>query len=136
MFRHKMDLTLKVCILPFTEYEFYKVDHIEKLSSQIATKEYRTYFNESLLKCMCNIIHKTQRIENLDEIILLFEKFYSKAELNKVHNNITEYYLNLLSKITKSFISHRNGKIALKYWESSGEEDFIGPYKGLNKIAL
>ncbi|WP_236900473.1 hypothetical protein [Clostridium estertheticum] len=131
-----MDLTLKVCILPFTEYEFYRVDHIEKLSKKIVIKEYREYFNDSLLKCMYNIIHKKQRVENLDEIILLFDKFYPKVELNNSHNNITEYYLNLLSKITKSFISHRNGRIALKYWESSGEEDFIGPYKGINKIAL
>lgn len=135
MFRHKMDLTLKVCVMPFIEYEFYEKDYIEELSNKVIIEEYKDYLHDILLKKAYSVINRSQRINNLDEINLLFNKFYSRKELVST-NNITEFYIYLLSKLSKSLITHRNGRIALKYWESDGEEDFIGPYKGINKVAL
>jgi len=135
MFSHKMDLTLKVCLFPFTEYEFYSTDFIEELSKKKDIELYRKYFHDDFLNKIYEIINKTQKIHNLDEVSLLFDMFYARQKLINV-NCITEFYMNLLSKLSKSFICHRNGRIALKYWESDGEEDFLGPYRGLNKIAL
>lgn len=135
MFSDKMDLTLKICLFPFTEYEFYLMDHIEELSKKKDIEVYKKYFYNDFLNRIYEIINRTQKIHNLDEIILLFDMFYPRSKLMKI-NCITEFYMNLLSRLTKSFICHRNGRIALKYWESDGEKDFIGPYKGLNKIAL
>lgn len=130
-----MDLTLTICTMPFTQYEFYKKDHIEELIAQRRCGEYRSYFKNELSKDLYSIVSKQQRIHNLDEINLLFDKFYSGIKLSKEQSSV-KFYRNLLSKLAKSFICHRNGRIALKYWESDGEEDFIGPYRGLNKIAL
>jgi len=123
--------------MPFTEFEFYKKDYIKELSQKVDNIEYKRYFAK-VMNCTYGIINKTQRVYNLDEINLLFEKFYPQTRLVKSSSNsqITCYYMNLLSKITKSFICHRNGKIAMKYWESNGEEDLIGPYKGINKVIL
>lgn len=135
MFSHKMDLTLKVCLFPFTEYEFYLTDYIEELSKKKDMEEYRKYFYNDFLNKIYVIINRTQQVHNLDEINLLFDMFYPRSKLLKT-NCITEFYMGLLSRLTKSFMCHRNGKIALKYWKSDGEEDFIGPYRGLNKIAL
>ncbi|MCB2300273.1 amidohydrolase family protein [Clostridium tagluense] len=135
MFRNKMDIMLKLIVMPFTEYDFYEKDYIEELSNKELIEEYKLYLNNVLFKKVYNIINKTQRINNLDEINLLFNKFYSRTELIK-ENNITSFYMWFISKLSKSLISHRNGRIALKYWESDGEEDFIGPYKGINKVAL
>lgn len=135
MFRHKMDLMIKACIMPLSEYEFYKVDHIENLIKKEEIEEYNKYLNTQFLECIYRIISRTKRIYNLDEIDLLIKKFYPKTELNK-SGSANVCYMTMLSKLSKSFISHRNGRIALKYWECSEDEGFIGPYKGLNKIAL
>lgn len=135
MLRYKMDLMLKACIMPISEYEFYKKDYMEELKSKTDIEEYKEYFNKTFMKAAYGMINKTNRIYNLDEINLLFDKFYPKIELNK-SKSISMYYMRLLSKMSKCFICHRNGRIALKYWECEGEEDLIGPYKGLNKIVL
>lgn len=135
MFRHKMELTLKICTMPFTEYEFYKKDYLEELLNKTDIEEYKDYLKYNLLKNIYTMINRSQRINNLDEVNLLFNKFYTRNDLLS-SGNINRFYMNFLSKMCKSLITHRNGRVALKYWESDGEEDFIGPYKGINKVAL
>lgn len=79
------------------------------------------------------IINSRCSIYNYDEIDLLIRKYHKDKKLYK-HNEIL-YYYELLSKISKSFISHRDGKIILKYWESKSD-NFLDEYNGLNKIAM
>ncbi|XZL26515.1 hypothetical protein ACSXAG_06505 [Clostridium perfringens] len=135
MFKYKMELTLKICIMPFTEYEFYKTDYLEQLLQKNLIEDYNKCLKDYLLKSIYNILNRSQRINNLDEVNLLFNKFFPRKEIIN-SDNINKFYINFISKMSKAFITDRNGRIALKYWESNGEEDFIGPYKGINKVAL
>ena len=135
MFRNRLDLTSRICTFPFTQIELYEKDYICELSKQKDVIKYRKYYNKEFIQKVYLNLNLNNRINNLDEINLLFEKFYPRLELNK-SKNIYEYYMNVLSKLSKSFICHRNGKIAFKYWVSEGEEEFIGPYSGINKIAF
>lgn len=81
------------------------------------------------------ILNSRASISNYDEINLLINKYHKKTQYDEYKNNIYLYYYNLISKLAKSFISHRDGKIILKHWESSNEE-FLESYNGLNKIAM
>ena len=134
MFRDRLDLTTKICTFPFTQIEMYRKDYLEELSKKQDISKYRKYYDKTFMREIYPNLNANHRINNLDEIDLLFEKFYPRKELSK--NNINKYYMKNLSKLSKSFITQRNGKIAFKYWESENEEDFIGPYSGINKIAF
>ncbi|KEI07626.1 hypothetical protein G8S49_09795 [Clostridium botulinum C] len=133
MFNKKLSLTANMCILPFVIFyksrcvdEICKIEEINKYKKELS-KYYAEIYKS--LKNTCIII-------NFDEVNLLFDKFYPKEELNNYKNNISKFYMKVLSKLAKSFISHRDGKIVFKYWKSDGEEDYIGPYSGINKIAF
>ena len=65
---------------------------------------------------------------------MIIQKYYGFSYIEG--RNPEEIYIDILSKFAKSFICHRNGSLALKYWESEKDDEFIGPYKGINKIAL
>lgn len=134
MFKSKMDVMLKIIILPLSSLAFYKKDYIEELSVANSYREYEKICREKAEVVIHSEIRKIYSIYNLDHVNLLIRKFYGQ---NNVSNkSIGEIYNNILSKLAKSFICHRNGRFALKYWESEEEENFLGPYKGLNKIAL
>ncbi|KEH90523.1 hypothetical protein Z965_11765 [Clostridium novyi A str. BKT29909] len=133
MFNKKLALTANMCILPFVI--FYKSKCIDKICEIEEIDEYRKelskYYSE-----IYKSLNNTCTIINFDEVNLLFDKFYPKEELNSYKDNISRFYMKVLSKLAKSFISHRDGKIVFKYWKSDGEEDYIGPYSGINKIAF
>ncbi len=62
------------------------------------------------LKNIYSIINIKNNIYNLDEINLLMRSFYDKDEMDeyfKKNNNISDFYLAHLSKLSKIFLSHR-----------------------------
>ncbi len=129
-----MDLTVKLCTLPFTEFKFYFEDYLECIADTDKEKDRKPHF-----KKIHTIVHKSQRIYNLDQVNLLISKFYPHKKLDEYYkktNSISGYYLEIISRLSKAFITHRNGSVALKYWESEAEEELFGPYKGINKVAL
>lgn len=80
------------------------------------------------------IINSRCIINDYDEIDLLMSKYHKINEYNELDNPYS-YYYNLISKLSASFISHRDGKFILKHWESKNEQ-FLEKYNGLNKIAM
>ena len=137
MFEYNMELMLRVCVFPIASMEFYQKDYLEELSQCNGYAEYEkrksqgeTCFDLSLYR----YLNQRCRVHSLDQINLLVEEYYGYAKIQNKNSN--KIYLDLLSKLAKSFVCHRNGRLALKYWESSGEEDFLGPYKGINKVVL
>lgn len=142
MFNKKLSLTANIIIFPFTMFyksekvdsEIYK-DTMENLAQITSIEAYNKVLSREYEK-IYRILSNTNSISNFDEINLLFNKFYPKEELNKYRDNIPKLYMEILTKLQRSFISHRDGKIVFKYWKSEGEEDFIGPYSGINKIAF
>lgn len=133
MFNRKLALTSNICILPFIM--FYKSQCIDKICEIEDLNEYRKELNKYYSEIYKNL-NNTCNIVNFDEVNLLFDKFYPKDELNSHKNNIVKFYMKVLSSLSQAFISNRDGKIVFKYWKSEGEEDFIGPYSGVNKIAF
>lgn len=139
MLKKKMDLRIKLLTLPFTEIELYHKDIFEELSNYKDLKSYDKTLRDVLMNSVYSMIHKKNAITNLDELELLFRCYYDKAELDeqyKPYNSISNFYLNHLSKLSKIFLTHRNGKVALKYWETEDEDELLGPYGGVYKIAL
>jgi adenosine deaminase len=139
MLKKKMDLRIKLLTLPFTEIEFYHSDKIEELSKHEDLKSYDEELRETLMHSIYTIINKRLAITNLDELQLLFRCYYDKSELDESfmpYHNVSSFYLKHLSKLSKIFLTHRNGKIALKYWKTSDEDELLGPYSGIYKIVL
>lgn len=139
MLKKKMDLRIKLLTLPFTEVEFYHSDKIEQLSKYENLKSYDEKLREILMNSIYAIIHKRLAITNLDELQLLFRCYYDKVELDNnfmVYDNVSSFYMYHLSKLSRIFLTHRNGKVALKYWKTDDEDELLGPYSGIYKIAL
>ena len=139
LLREKMDLRIKCLLLPLTEFSFYKRDLISGLAKSQDTIQYQAFFDKEVLKNVYPIINRTNRIYNLDEVKLLLKKYFPHDKLHETSfkgENISLYYLAHLSQISQIFLTHRNGKISLKYWKSEKENDFLGPYSGLNKVAM
>jgi adenosine deaminase len=139
MLKKKMDLRIKLLTLPFTEIEFYHSDKIEELSKYEDLKNYDDKLRNTLMDSIYTIIHRRLAITNLDELQLLFRCYYDKAELDEsfvTYSNISSYYMRHLSKLSKIFLTHRNGKVSLKYWKTNDEDELLGPYSGIYKIVL
>jgi len=139
MLKMKMDLRVKLLTIPFTEIELYYKDIIEELSMYEDLKNYEKELEKYLMNSIYTIINKRLTINNLDELQLLFRCYYDKAELDEkfiANNNVSNFYMHHLSKVSKIFLTHRNGKIALKHWKTTDEDELLGPYSGIYKIAL
>ncbi|MCU4967920.1 hypothetical protein OCD64_13145 [Bacillus toyonensis] len=141
MLNDKIELQLKILTTPLNEYSFYKEDIIEEYFrwGKIDGKQREIYFKK-LLKAIYPIITRNNRVNNLDEVKLLTKKYYfpdMNFKRESVDGNSDSlFYINLLNELSRVFITHRNGKISLKYWESTEEENLLGPYRGIYKVAL
>ncbi|PEV50732.1 hypothetical protein COK37_21150 [Bacillus thuringiensis] len=141
MLNDKIELQLKILTTPFNEYSFYKDDIIEEYfkGGEFNGEDREIYFKK-LLKIIYPIITRNNRVNNLDEVKLLTKKYYfpnwDLTRESLAGNNTSILYINLLNELSRVFITHRNGKISLKYWESTEEENILGPYKGIYKVAL
>ncbi|MWC29597.1 hypothetical protein [Paenibacillus sp. MMS18-CY102] len=152
MLRDKMDLRVRLMVLPFTEFNFYKKhkmsigpehlwmdplegyaksgDPIGREHKEIEHKLYSTFYQS---------LNATNAIHNLDEIKLLVQKYFGFEKvksLSKQGQQMSRFYLDHLKQLSKFFLTHRNGKISLKYWESEKENAFLGPYSGVNKVVM
>ncbi|MBO3386694.1 hypothetical protein JJB46_00285 [Clostridium perfringens] len=139
MLKNKMDLRIKLLTLPFTEIEFYHNDILESLSKYDDLNKYEVNLSNILMDSIYNLINKRLHITNLDELYLLFKCYYDKEELDESfikNNNISSFYIKHLSKLSKVFLTHRNGRISLKYWKTTDEDELLGPYSGIYKISL
>lgn len=140
MLNEKMELQLKMLTIPLNDFSFYEKDIFEELLLTLEKSNQIDYFIK-LLNVIYPIITRSNRVNNLDEVRLLAKKYYS-PKINFIEgktlpkNGISDFYLNHLSELSRLFITHRNGKISLKYWESKDEDNLLGPYKGIYKVAL
>ncbi|MBS7148158.1 MAG: hypothetical protein KH083_07080 [Intestinibacter bartlettii] len=130
MLSNKMDL--RVAIITFilnSSKQLEKDLLLDYFSSNISKKE-------SSKKEIYKIINSRCKITNYDEVDLLINKYHKDyKEIYIKDKNKNLYCYELIHKISKSFISHRDSKIVLKYWELK-EDEFLGEYNGLNKIAM
>lgn len=134
MYRANMEILLRTIIFPFTSLECYKEDYIKTLAEAKDYKEYKRTYDNGFKYTLYNSLNRKYFLHNLDYVDMIIEKYYSYIHIKGKKSY--EIFFNILSNCAKSFVCHRNGRLALKYWESQNDETFIGPYKGINKIAL
>lgn len=121
-------------LFPLTTLESFRYDYIQELANTQSYSAYQKIYNEKFKQILYNNLSARYQIHSLDYVDLVMEKYYGHS---KIQGKSSCYiHLETLSLLAKSFVCHRNGRLALKYWESENDESFIGPYKGINKIAL
>lgn len=128
---NQKDLLLGIMIMPYTNLEILELMYEEK----IFETECKDLFEN---KFIAKLLEKNQTIYSIDEVKLLIDKFYKQRNLKK-EVSVDEILLEHLKKIAKSFLSHRNGSVCIKYWNSNETDyanSFLGPYEGLSKISL
>lgn len=114
-----IDRILSVTLSPLLFIEFYEEDLFLD--------------RRNAIKKLYPLINREYTIYNLDEVNLIFEKAYPEIETNK-GGDAHKYYINLLESFANSFLTHRDGEITFKYWES--EKDYFKSYKNVEKVLL
>lgn len=134
MYRQQMSTLLRVAIFPFTSLECYQRDYLKELAEAKSYGSYKKKYNNEFKEVLYRSLNQHYALHTLDYIDLLISKYYDYNNIQSKESH--KICLEMLTKFAKSFVCHRNGRVALKYWESEKDEAFIGPYKGINKIAL
>lgn len=132
------ELLLEIITAPFTDLQLYsEIKNILNLDkdTDVNKKEqdYQRYFREIL-----NLLNEKQTIYSFDEVKLMIEKFY-KSKCSEIETYGAELYLiRHIRKLADTLLTYRDGDICIKYWksESTSENDFFGPYEGINKIMM
>lgn len=117
-----VDRTLNTILSPFRHIEFFEND-IFKNSNDIS----------DALNILYPLLNKEIEILNLDELELTFKKFYG-GSFQKLKDNPEERYLQLLKSFSESFLTHRDGEITFKYWNS--EKDIFKAFDSVEKVLI
>lgn len=126
-------------VFPFTDTNFYKGDQFEIYSKNFSIP-FEVFIDDFLIKTVYPSMIKNYDVYHLEEIRLLVKQYFWKLKYHQKGTSISDYYLQHLSELAKVFLTHRNGQISLKYWESAEnnghESKLLGPYSGVYKIAI
>lgn len=133
MFKHFLDATIDVSILPFADKRFLKMDIFQELLNCGENKLYKKYrlFQEESYEVLKNNF----KVNSLDEVYLLIEKYFPISIFHKFKDS-NEYYLDYVDRLSKSFICHRDSKIALKYWSNECYEHIYDGFDDFIKVEL
>lgn len=127
----KISLALELLAYPFLAIDFNYGDSFVAL----AEKENKI---SSLLTDVMFDIGQRVHIHSYDEVKLYLQKYYpflftsEKLDSEKVY----QHYDKVLNNLSKSIVSHRDGKIVFKYWHNEADEDCFGPYTPYQKIHI
>ncbi|TGV31295.1 hypothetical protein EN829_033490, partial [Mesorhizobium sp. M00.F.Ca.ET.186.01.1.1] len=110
MIKHFTELVSKMATLPFTEFLFVKEPLFAKLLE--SKNKYRDY--ELIKKRIQQELIGKQHIRSFDTLNLLLEQYYPLKAFSAARSE-DELYVSHLNRLAKSFITHRNGRISLKY---------------------
>lgn len=133
MHKRKHDLVAKILALPFTEPFFNYLLEKKIRNSSIVSRLYDSDF----LTKIYNALKSKYTISSIDEIGLLLNAFYPENDIRASFTpdiQDSSICLSTIFKISKAFITKRDGYVAFKPWETSDEADFLGAYKGIHKV--
>lgn len=122
--QNKIELALSILLLPFRSTMFYQRDIFNKLGN-IKGLEEDIWFH----------LDTDFKPHTIDEMVLLLKKYYPELYRKDKTVNI-DTYLNILNKLSKSLISHRDGKLVYKYWKNENDNDIFGPYEETQKVQI
>lgn len=134
------DLFLEILLLPFTDIEilnkildpenyfFYNTSDTDHLKRQAQLDK------EIVIK-----IQKKESIYSIDEVFLFIKKLYRQEHRRLKQPSPNQILLEHLRIISAEFLSHREGRVCLKYWKTelgNRGHSLLGPYEGLPKLTL
>ncbi|MGL5416442.1 MAG: hypothetical protein ACRDAU_12335 [Clostridium sp.] len=122
----KVDHTLETILLPFQDIEFIFQDPFIDM-----TQKEKEIF-------LVNKILRDTTLKNIDNAKLLIEKYYGDIIELKENNNkkVFDKYQKILTELSESFITIRDGEICYKYWKNGNDNVFLGPYGEFEKIEI
>ncbi|NOU73981.1 hypothetical protein GC098_21700 [Paenibacillus sp. LMG 31458] len=138
IFREPLDLRAELLTLPFTSLLFNEEDPLEKIAQASPTSDKKGHPLNKFKEMLYQELNVTHHLRNLDEIDLLLQKYFPFKDLQESYldtKDMSGFYMKHLSKLSRLFITHRNGKITFKYWGHE-EDTLLGHYKGINKVAF
>lgn len=137
---NQKDLLLEIMTMAFTDLDIleYMIGTFTDGNSadDFFKPESKTY--DDKFKSIAQIIQSKHQIYALDEVMMIIDKFYRQEHLRDERKS-EEILYSHLKKIARFFLSHREGRICMKYWKSDDDDIkniFLGPYEGLPKITL
>lgn len=135
--RQAINRLLGVICFPFGGMEYYEEDYL--LTYLFKQKMNKTKRENHLLSHFAAKIKKYCEIHSLDEMYLLFDKYYVRKINNgkcKHEEALYKLYFEILSCMARAFISQRDGKIVYKYWANEADERFLGGFATSDKLLL
>lgn len=132
MIKHFTELVSKMATLPFTEFMFVKENMFQQVLMAKPNERFKIYDN--IKKRIQQELIGKQHFRSVDTLNLLFEQYFPyKTFASDSENDI---YLEKLYRLSNSFITHRNGRISLKYWKNANDEYLFGAFEDLQKVEV
>lgn len=145
----KLDIIVRTLALPFTNFDFFSQDLFCKKAACLEKMQNgcknRTLLKEEHLelqtKIMSHMASITQ-VERLDDISQLINMFYADTDLVPEIKSqggsisIDSYYFKKLFAISRSLVTLRNGRIAIRMWVNDTKDELFNEFSGLSKLEI
>jgi len=134
-----INLRVKLLMMPYYDMEEDFHRKLEKLLKAKDTIKYYENLSDIIKSLLDKHKFKISEIRRIDEYKLLLESYYSFQSNNfepERGSIVDSFYLKRLEDVANIFLCHRNGRIAIKYWDSPKNKNLIGPYSGYEKILM
>lgn len=128
----------KSVLFPLSEYSYFNTLKINKLinKSEVELKnDFYDLYKEIKVDFTRDYLRESFKTNSEDTAYMLFRQYFPICYFQK-KDNINEFILEHISKLAKSFICHRNGIFALKYWSNDNDLRLFGAFDGLEKVEL
>jgi hypothetical protein len=153
--------------MPYINMEFYEKDYLAELGVRFyhlyrteigkytERKNYNKLYEDSKQQLMEYICAKKEfRPKSIDDVFLLLELYYPQKELRKEvskylnrypessmpENGVYCYYIKNLFKLANSFLTFRDGVIAIRTWKNkyspAFKEDILGVSRAFDKVEM
>lgn len=137
MINDSINRFLGILCYPFTSMEAFNNDSIQEYITVVREKKDKKKIKkikERLKGELITYIRRNYTIYSYDEIYLYLEKCYL-YDAPKYDTSL-QLYQYVMQKMAATLISHRDGRIVLKYWKNKDDETVFGGFAGSNKIIL
>ncbi len=147
--RNRIYLNLEILLYPFRQVEYNEQHAFLKILTAAKESDKRNCIEEVVSDILRDVSGRTS-VQNLDEIRLLLKTHYpllfeyinmndeesSVIDVNQVIERLQGEYQNILNRLSKALITHRDGVFALKSWKNDEDEKLFGPYSNVFQKVL
>lgn len=138
MINDSINRFLGVLCYPFTSMEMFREDLIDQYIDAVRTRKEDSVkkIRNRLKSQLIAYIRKNYTIYSYDEIYLYLEKCYLYYDDSDCWEDALQLYQHIMERMAAALISHRDGRIVLKYWKNKNDEELFGGFANSNKVAL